>query len=233
MPTLSRKQKLVRFAYRNSFHPPATPALTFASSMTSSSGPITPPDISHRLPGPSPYTISYVPQFPLAGKPPLSQEPFRPHPLLESAAIRWDLMEDPSTITQNNYPLSSRVLVEQATNPRLPAFSLTSMHLPWPITVIASNGSYVTLEDFFESVYYSLRTNMSTNEFITLLPDPNNQKRTTLAYERRYRRFRSISARDMEKRGGMKRVDLLMGRTRFHSISNTSRRSEDWQLNIS
>ena len=228
MPT-SRKQKQVRFAYRDTFHSPVTPALTFASSILSSPGPITPPQTSHGLPGPSPYTISYVPQFP--GKPPLHSGPLRPHPLLESAAVNWDLRENPSTIALSNYSLS-RMRVEQATTPPLPVLSITSTHLPWTINVYASNGSYVTCEDFFESVYRSLRTNITTNEF-NLLPHQNDQRRATRAYEQRYRRFRSTSAHDKEKRGGMKRVDFLMGRTRFHSITNTGRRSDEWRLNVS
>ena len=230
MPTY-RKQKQVRFAYKNTFHsPPVTPALTFASSIPSSPGPITPPQTSHGLPGPSPYTISYVPQFP--AKPSHYVGPPRPHPLLESAGVNWNLMESPSTITLNKYPLSSRLLLEMATTPPLPGFSITSIHLPWPINVRASNGSYVTLEDLFETVYRSLRTNITTNEF-NLLPHQKDQKRATRAYEQRYRRFRSTSAHDQEKRGGMKRIDFLMGRTNFHSISNPGRRSDEWRLNVS
>jgi hypothetical protein len=141
-------------------------------------------------------------------------------------------MENPSTITLNNYPLSSRLLVELATTPPLPALSITSIHLPWIINVRASNSSYVTVEDLFHSVYYSLRTNITTHEF-DLLPHQMDRKRATRAYEQRYRRFRSNSAHDEEKRGGMKRIDFLMGRTRFHSISNTGHRSDEWRLNVS
>ena len=224
-----RKRKQVRFAYRNTFHSPATPALTLAPSTTSSPEIITPPQPSHGLPGPSPYTVSYVPQF--SAKPSHYIGPIRPHPLLESAAINWDLMLNPTTITLNNYPLSSRLLVELATTPPLPTFSITSIHLPWTINVYASNGSYVTLEDLFDSVYLSLRTNITTDEFYLL--HQNDQKRATRAYEQRYRRFRSISAHNEAKRGGMKRVDFLMGCTMFHSISKTGRRSDEWQLNVS
>ena len=226
-----RKHKQVRFVYTNTFQSPAvSPALTFASSLQSSPGPITPPQTSHSLPGPFPYTISYGPQFP--SKPPHHAGPLRPHRLLESEAVKWDLMENPSTITLKNHPLSSRLLVEMATTPPLPAFSITSMHLPWTINVHASNGSYVTLEDFFESVYRSLRTNITANEF-NLLSHQKDQKRATRAYEQRYRRFRSTSAHDSEKRGGMKRVDFLMGCTTFQNISNTSQRSDEWRLNVS
>ena len=235
-----RKSKQVRFAYQiNKYHsPPATPivtpALTFASSLpSSSSGPITPPHTSHGLPGPSPYAISYPPK--MGGKyPHYAAGPIRPHRLLESSAMHWNMMEHPSTIRFNNYPLSSRVLVEAATTPPLPTFSITSIHLPWVIQIRASNGAYVTLEDFFESIYRALRTNISTLEF-NLLPHQKDKKRATLAYEQRYRRFRNTSAYDYdkEKRGGMKRVDFLMGLTGFRSISNTGHRSDEWRLNVS
>jgi hypothetical protein len=189
---------------------------------------ITPPQTSHYLPGPSPYPFSYAPQFP--AKTPHYVGPFRPHRLLES--VSWDMIESPSTITLNNYPLSSRLFVEMATTPPLPAFSITSIHLPWVINIRASNGVYVTLEDFFESLYRSLRTNITTNEY-NLLPHQKDRKRATVAYEQRYRRFRSDSAHDSEKRSGMKRVDFLMGRTHFHSISNSGHRSDEWRLNVS
>jgi hypothetical protein len=157
---------------------------------------------------------------------------YSPTPFFRVCVVPWDMVEKPSTMTLNNYPLSSRLLLEQATSPSLPAFSIKSIHLPWTINVRASNRSYVTLEDLFESIYRSLRTNITTNEFI-LLPHQKDQARATRAYEKRYRRFRNNSAHDEEKRGGMKRVDFLMGRTRFHSISNTGHRSDEWRLNAS
>ena len=221
IPSIPSSPAPPQTSHENTFYSPVTPALTFASSIQSSPAP---PQTSHDLKGPSPSTNSYVPQ--------LLVKPLRLHRLLESAAINWDLMENPSTITRNNYPLSSRLLAELAIIPPLPAFSITSIHLPWTINIRASNGSCVTLDDLFETVYRSLRTNITTNEF-NLLPHQNDQKRATRAYEQRYRRFRSISAHDdSEKRGGMKRVDFLMGRTRFHSITNTGRHSDELQLNV-
>ncbi|KAF8816859.1 hypothetical protein BYT27DRAFT_7181319 [Phlegmacium glaucopus] len=241
--------KQVRFAYKDTYHPPpttpATPALTFASSVPSSPGPITPPPMSHGLPGPSPYTLAYVPSFPI--KPshyvygPNSSSPIaadssimytvsiRPHPLLQTAAVTWDLRANPTSITRNNHLLSSQSFYEQATTPPLPFFSITLTHLPWNIKVRASNGIYVTLGDVFDSIYHSLRKNITPSEFDSF----PHQQRATRAYEERYRRLRSTSARDEEKRGGMKGIDFLMGRTNFHDISNTGRRSDEWRLNAS
>ena len=227
----SNKRKQVRFAYKlNKFHSPVTPALTFASSIPTSSGPRTPPRMSHGFLGPSPYyPISSVTNF-LTKPPHYKMLPPRAHPLLESAAFIWDLIEKPTTIAVYNYTISSRLLLEQATNPPLPALFITSTLLPWTIHVRTSNRSYVTLEDLFDAIYHSLRINIATNEFISL--HQTDQTRATRAYEQRYRRFRSITGHDLEKRSGMKRVDFLMGHTRFHSISKTGRRPDEWQLNV-
>ncbi|KAF8811420.1 hypothetical protein BYT27DRAFT_7208559 [Phlegmacium glaucopus] len=146
--------------------------------------------------------------------------------------ITYDLMEHPSTImTRNNYSLSPRTFREPATTPPLPFLTITSIHLPWTIKVYASNGSYVTLEDVFDCMYRSLRTNITSGEF-KMFPRPEDQRRATRAYEQRYRRLRNNRAYDEEKRGGMKRVDFLMGRTKFLGISNSSRRPDEWQLRV-
>ena len=237
MSTLEN-QKQVRFATnRNTFHSSHTPLLTFASdpesSPPSTSGPITPPQLYHSLPEPFPYTVSRVPRYFKLSNSPLYVEPPRPNQLLESAAVDWDLMLNPSTITLNKfYSLSSQMLVEQATTPPLPALSITSVHLPWTIDVHASNGSFVTLEDLFDSIYHSLRTNITADEY-DLLPFQDDKKRATRAYKQRYGRIRSISAQDEEKQGGMKRIDFLMGCTRFRSLSNTGHRSDEWRLSVS
>ena len=233
-----RQPKQVRFAtHKNTFHSPHTPPslLTIASdSESSSSGPTTPPQMFDSLPEPFPYMVSHVPLYFKYANPLHYVEPLRPNQLLDSAVVNWDLMLNPSTITLNNcYSLSSRMLVEQATTPALPALSIISIHFPWSIDVHASNGSYVTLEDLFDSVYHSLRTNVTANEYdLLVLPHKDDKKRAARAYKQRYERIRNISAQDEEKRGGMKRIDFLMGRTRFHSISNTGRRSDEWRLDV-
>ncbi|KAF8801662.1 hypothetical protein BYT27DRAFT_7197902 [Phlegmacium glaucopus] len=231
---------------------PATPTLTLASSIPCSPGPITPPPMSQVLSRPSAYTIAYLPSesFPVNTNTsyyvygpnlpsPIAADSsityavlIRPHTLLQTAAVTWNLMENPTSITRNNHLLSSRLLCEQATTPPLPFLSITSIHLPWRIKVRASNGIYVTLGDVFDSIYRSLRKNITPSE-LNLFPHVEDQKRATRAYKERYRRLRSTSARDEEKRGGMKRIDFLMGRTNFHDISNTGRRSDEWRLNVS
>jgi hypothetical protein len=137
-------------------------------------------------------------------------------------------MDDFSTITRNNHQLPSRVLYEQATTPPLPFLSIASLHLPWLIDVYASNGSYVSVGDVFSSIYWSLRTNITTAEFHSF-PHQRDQLRGTRAYEQRYRRFRNTRGNDDEKRAGMKRIDFLLGHTRFHGISNSGN-PDQWRL---
>jgi hypothetical protein len=48
----------------------------------------------------------------------------------------------------------------------------------------------------------------------------------------RYRRQLSARIHEEEKSGGMKRVDFLMGHTRFLGISNSGRWLEEWQLHV-
>lgn len=215
MPTF-KKDKQVRFAYNlHTFHSPGVPALkALAPSVPSS---ITPPSTTHPLPRSSSYSNPY----------------FSPslHPLLEATAVNWNLMEHLSTLTLNNHLFPSRAFYEQATTPPLPFLSITSLYLPWSIDVYASNGSFVTVGDVFSCIYRSLRTNITTMEFNSF-PNQREQVRATRAYEQRYRRFRQTYGHDEEKRGGMKRIDFLMGHTRFHGISNSGHHPDQWQLNV-
>jgi hypothetical protein len=141
------------------------------------------------------------------------------------------MMEHSSTITRNKHFLPGRALFEPATTPPLPFLSISSIHLPWIIDVYASNGSYVTLGDLFNSIYRSLRTNITTTEF-NFFPRRRDQIRATRAYEQRYRRFRNTFGNDIEKRCGMKRIDFLMNHTLFNGISKSGNHPEEWQLNV-
>ena len=220
------KPKKVRFAYKNLFYSPRHAV----SSPSPEPTPITPPSTGYGLPGPSPYVLSYAPHNPTTSVP--YAGPVYAHPLLDSSSITFDLMEHPSTIlTRNNYSLSVRTLREPATTPPLSFLTITSIHLPWVIKVYASNALYVTLEDIFDSIYRNLRTNITSAEF-NLFSKQEDQRRATRAYEKRYRRHRNTRAYEEEKRGGMKRVDFLMGHTKFLGLSNSSRHPDEWQLRI-
>ncbi|KAF9057785.1 hypothetical protein BJ165DRAFT_1411915 [Panaeolus papilionaceus] len=218
--------KHVRFAYKNTFHspPPAQPPrLSFSSSLLSSSGPPLPAVQSYGVPYASSKSKST--SFPT--------DNVRAHPYLENQGIIYDLMDHytMAVSSRSHRPLSSRAYKEPATYPPLAFIVITSPYAPWKIKVYPANGSYVTVEDVLASVYRSLRTNITGQDF-TALTNPNDQRRATRAYENRYRRLRDPRAYDEEKRGGMKRVDFLLGHSRFLSISNSGKRVDEWYLNI-
>ncbi|KAF9524756.1 hypothetical protein CPB83DRAFT_860649 [Crepidotus variabilis] len=251
MPVKTPKQ--VRFAYKNTIYPaPPTIIPSFSHSVStapSSAGPITPPVVPHQLPRP-PYGVPYASSSskssqPMVGPPqgympppktPCSSSrysgPSRLHPYLEADAMVWDLMESPATIIRNRHHLSSRALSEPATEPPMRFISIVTSYLPWTFKIYASNGHYVSLEDVLETIYRSLRINITQDEFGSF-PSEQHRRRATRAYEERYRRLRSQRSYEEEKRAGMKRVDFLMGRTRFVGLSSDGRRPDEWHLRVS
>jgi len=108
---------------------------------------------------------------------------------------------------------------------------ITSHYIPWGVKVQASNGSYITLEDVLDSIYRTLRVNVTQAEFASL-PSSKEQRRATESYERRYRRIRHEGLYQEEKRGGMKRVDFFLGRSRFMGLVNNGRRPDEWLLKV-
>ncbi|KAG5639055.1 hypothetical protein H0H81_007313 [Sphagnurus paluster] len=209
--------KHVRFAPTTKVQSLGTPALSASSlSPASSSAPLTPPTYAGALPGPSPYVVS----FPTT-RPPEVVAPVRLHALLQassSPALNFDLTLPPSTITSHHQGIPQRVLAEPATKPALPSLTIVVPYLPWTITVRPSRGTFVTVIDVLETVYNKLRTNVSAQEYHAL-PSEKDKRRVTSAYEQRYRRIRSSREYEDEKRRGVRRVDFLMGYTRFMGIS--------------
>jgi len=159
----------------------------------------------------------------------------RIHPYLELSAINYDVMDHPSSVLNHHHPhhhrMSSRVFTEPASTPPLMKLSIVSEHLPWTISVYASNRSYVTFGDVLNSVHRALQKHITPAEYSSL--SSHDGRRVTQAYEQRYRRHRSNQAYELEKRGGMKRVDFLMGKTKFRGLALTSHGSDMWRLSVS
>ncbi|KAJ6568647.1 hypothetical protein B0H19DRAFT_1133725 [Mycena capillaripes] len=103
-------------------------------------------------------------------------------------------------------------------------------HLPWAIVVLASNGLFVSVADVLNTVYLALRVSITPAEF-NALGTQRLMRRASAAYRRRYERLRGHRGYRDEKRGGVKRVDFLMGYTKFQGISPTTRGRDVWQLN--
>lgn len=234
---MSAQVKHVRFAPENIIYPPekyiseitAVPFLPSSSSTSSySSNPDT--DTGSLLPGPTPYVFLPTPRQQL-------REKFICHPFLKTSAITYDLRDPISTQSQR---LSTETLRQPAFIPPLSRTTITSSYLPWTIKVYAFNSSYITLQDVFSSIHSILRTNITPDEFL-LLPSHHHRERAIRAYQQRYRRLRHLSHSDnnkeseseSEKRAGMKRVDFLMGHTKFLGISCVGcQPNDEWNLHL-
>ncbi|KAK6995845.1 hypothetical protein R3P38DRAFT_110791 [Favolaschia claudopus] len=149
--------------------------------------------------------------------------------------LLYDLSLPPSTISTTLHKIPSSRLREPAIYP--PRLSITLVHpnLPWSFTILARPGSaytYVSIADIFAFLYAALRINATANEFVGL-PTDELMRRVAMAYRRRYERlWRRDSAADaqQEQAEGLKRVDFLLGATRFLGIAPISGRADVWQL---
>ena len=250
---MSSQVKHVRFAPDNNIiNPPETSTATISaiavsflpsSSSTSSKSSSSPYTSKHdSLPSPAPYMFLRTPRPPLRE----TVNRYACHPFLHASAITYDFRDPISTAktTHNKQRLSIESLRRSAFIPSLSHTTITSSYLPWTIKVYAFNAPYITLQDVFTSIHSSLRTNITPAEFL-LLPSPHHRERAIRAYQHRYRRLRHQPHNDFrsdkeidresesEKRAGMKRVDFLMGHTKFLGISCIgSQPNEEWNLHV-
>lgn len=241
--------KHVHFAEDIEFHSaPQTPSPSYSvSSLPSSVGPCTPPSATAALPSHGQAHVHGV----LA---------FRPN---TPSTVAYDVSEHPSTIALNPALRGSTfklrtVLSEPATNPPMPALTILSDLLPYPIPVhagaVASAASpytpptvplpmpgsvaparappCVTVADVLNAVYAFLRTPLMRAEFLAL--PPARQQSVSTAFAARVARVLDPRARAAEQQKGVKRIDLLIatGRTRFLGLSATKRAPHAWVLNL-
>ncbi|KAF8172979.1 hypothetical protein K438DRAFT_1611256 [Mycena galopus ATCC 62051] len=160
--------------------------------------------------------------------------PARAHNLIAFSScplLTYDISLPPSSISTHYIGVSSAGFVESAAYPPQSCITLVTPHLPWSIVVPASNGSYVTVGDVLSTLHSGLRVNVTPTEFAAL-GTLKLQRRVSTAYQRRYEQRRGLRGYAEEKAQGVKRVDFLMGFTKFLGISPTSGGSDVWQLNI-
>ncbi|KAJ7711901.1 hypothetical protein B0H16DRAFT_1627269 [Mycena metata] len=219
----------VRFSTENTFHSPP-PQLSWSnSSETSTPGPVTPPSLPYvSLPGPTPYAPRRAHTISSSGAKGRAHNlvAFTPSPMLN-----YDISVHPSAITTHFLRVSSAGFLEPAVYPPQSTITITTPHLPWSIAVAASNGRYVTVSDALNAIYRALRTNVTSAEFHGL-GSQKLQRRVTEAYTHRYMRLRGHRGYAEEKSQGVKRVDFLMGCTKFHGLSATGA-PDVWRLHVS
>ncbi|KAJ7629250.1 hypothetical protein DFH06DRAFT_722818 [Mycena polygramma] len=88
-----------------------------------------------------------------------------------------------------------------------------------------------TVSDAVNAIYRSLRTNVTPAEFHSL-GSQKLMRRASEAYTQRYMRLRGHRGYDEEKKQGVKRVDFLMGCTKFRGLSSTNA-PDVWRIHIS
>ncbi|KAJ7081122.1 hypothetical protein B0H15DRAFT_471323 [Mycena belliarum] len=218
----------VRFSSENSYHSPPPFLSSSVETASSSSGPFTPPSHHYaNLPGPTPYA-------PRRSHTTSSSHRARAHNLMaysEAPLLSYDVSLHPSSISTHFHGLSSTGMLEPAVYPPQLTITITSPHLPWTIPVAASNSRYVTVSDALTALYRALRTNITPSEFHAL-GEKKLMRRAGTAYTQRYMRLKGHRGYEEEKKGGVKRVDFLMGCTKFRGLSPTDH-ADVWRLHVS
>ncbi|KAJ4488919.1 hypothetical protein C8J55DRAFT_410602, partial [Lentinula edodes] len=119
--------------------------------------------------------------------------------------------------TTNGEAVPAHVLAEPATDPStLGKLVLKSDRFPWEVIVTAgcaeapsvNSRPVVTNNDVLHALYHTLHAHVLHSEWDTLDSDRFRQRRVSRAYQRQGR----------EEQEGVRRVDWLMGRTRFVGI---------------
>lgn len=162
------------------------------------------------------------------------------HPLLMYTVLpRLDLdfRFSPSEVWQCRDSILREDLSQSAVHPPIPELKLTIPHLPqWPIHVVPTEITeggvyYVSIRDVFEAIYFALRVPLSRrdyNDYPKRFPHPDAiRKKSHIAF---YARCRDSHRFTEEMSQGMRRVDFLMGRTRFRGLARSDVSSTEWVL---
>jgi len=194
---------------------------------------VQPMDASMNIP-PQPSTPTLLPSDNTIILGPVAIHPLLAyHPYL--SPINYDVSYTPNTATANiqvsPITLDSHRRAEPATNPPIEVFSLISDLLPWCCVIHASTYQYVTVEDVLLQLFRFLRTPATRDEY-KAVPNQDVRDRIAESYKRRCSRASSAEEFAEEQIKGLKRVDFLLGRTRFMGLSSTKLGSDTWVLNL-
>ncbi|KAJ6564707.1 hypothetical protein B0H19DRAFT_1141774 [Mycena capillaripes] len=222
----------VRFSPTNSFHSPpfGPPSLMGPSppSSASSLGPLTPPALPYRgSAGPE----SHLPRNPHTEWSAPNGQAHNLIALSSTPLLRYDISLHPSLISSPFPGISAAGYFEPAVYPPQHAIKLVTPHLPWTISVAASNAKYVTVSDVLNEIYRTLRVTAMPGEFEDLRTD-KLKRRVRASYTHRCEHLRGYRGYTQEKVEGVKRVDFLTGYTMFQGIAPTEL-PDVWQLTIS
>ena len=220
--------KRVQFAstslvYSSSPEPPS-PTLSFTSIPSSSS-----PDIPTPPPELRPdHDVTLYPEC-------YSDETTSVYNSGKSAQIHFLLAYSPTQqppvpfdITQPPFQAPSHLFYEPATSPPLRHLIIIHPLLPWELSVRPSNGTYVSVQDVFNALYLDLSRPITRTEYdsleSTLGGSLTRRRKVDMAY------FARCGDREEERMAGVKRVDCLMGQTRFCGLLGIGEVWDVWEL---
>ena len=138
------------------------------------------------------------------------------HTALRSSPIRtikFDLHYHPSS----SMALPPHVLAEPATTPPLPCLSISTPYLQWSIVVLPSRHPFVTVSDVLCTLHHTVSFSATQDELDGLTSDiwPH----VHAVFERRVQAHPDWRICERERRCGIRRIDFLLGRTRFLGLS--------------
>ncbi|KIY62490.1 hypothetical protein CYLTODRAFT_174328 [Cylindrobasidium torrendii FP15055 ss-10] len=149
-------------------------------------------------------------------------------------ALNFDVAYHYSYLSTPYPAFSSRpgLLSEPACSPPIARAIITCARISWRIEVRPSfNGHYITLHDILRTIYYDLRRNVSSAEWNAL--DKPTMTRVAKAYDARHKRIASRTEAEAERKGGVRRVDYLMGHTNFTGLARVDSRSDRFEMYVS
>ncbi|KAF9476172.1 hypothetical protein BDN70DRAFT_187992 [Pholiota conissans] len=230
--------KRVHFAPINRIYSPGSmpsPTLTDSSLPSSSPGLFTPPpeedEYIHAVYPRTPYTqaMDLYPEY----QEYIAPKPLQIHVLLAFApnsdpAFDYDLANSPIN-GDGQYPIQA--FNDNATSPPMTSIIILHSLLSSEIEVNSPSGSPLTVGDVLSAIYRHLRLAIHPVEYSNL-PDGERREAVDAAYYVRCGAIRNSAERLAEERKGIKRIDLLMGCSRFMGLSGTLDGPGVWELNI-
>ncbi|KDQ54321.1 hypothetical protein JAAARDRAFT_405264 [Jaapia argillacea MUCL 33604] len=168
----------------------------------------------------------------------------RIHPLLAVGSILdWDLGCDPRSNPARVHSggwgewthLQPHVLLEPATSPPVASLTITCDDLPWSISVAPlvsysswPRPSYLTTSDVLSVMHVTLRNRVSPAEFNTLSDSEKSHVGYALGQSSN---ICGVQRRAM-KAPIMRRIDWLLGKTRFEGLEQRSIDGSKWALRV-
>ncbi|KAF9783810.1 hypothetical protein BJ322DRAFT_881242 [Thelephora terrestris] len=195
-----------------------TPSPTLSESTASSSTPpMTPQSLFTTAPLPSPMSPIH-PAITHRGIPPYLcfDLAFPPSYLLVSESPSFGSGRSSTSSGSTGSVSNLLLLSEPAICSAFSTIILLTEALPWSVTVTA-RSTFVTLFDVLQSLHSSLRRQVTKAEWASL--PRASQEVIAASFHKRVGGFSDRVKRDKQSKKGVRRLDFLVGRTRFFGIS--------------